>query len=43
MSWHELISDIAIIPAWECYLAGFITAALLCFGLWLWERRRRRK
>lgn len=40
MSWHELFSDIAIIPAGECFLAGFLAASLLCFGLWLWERKR---
>ena len=39
MNWHELIGDIAIIPAWECFLAGFAAASVLWFGLWLWERR----
>ena len=37
----EWLSDIAIIPAWESFLAGFIAASLLWFGFWLWERRNR--
>lgn len=29
MSWHELISDLAIIPAWECFLAGVIVGMIV--------------
>ena len=37
----EWLSDLTIIPAWECFLVGFFTASLLWFGVWLWEERRR--
>ncbi len=37
----EWLSDIAIIPAFECFTAGFIAATLLWFGMWLWEERHK--
>lgn len=41
MTWHELISDIAIIPAWECYIFGFLTASAIWFLVWLNEWRKK--
>lgn len=41
MSLHELISDLAIIPAFELYAAGMITAFLLCALLMYWDENRK--
>lgn len=37
MYWHELIRELEIIPAWECFLAGVLagmalTLAILAFS-----------
>lgn len=29
MTWHELLSDIAIIPAWECFLFGVLIGMVI--------------
>lgn len=29
LTWHELLSDIAIIPAWECFLTGVLVGMAL--------------
>lgn len=34
----EWLSDLAIIPAWECYLAGVLTGMLLTLAVVAWAR-----
>lgn len=29
MYWHELIQELEIIPAWECFLAGVMLGVVL--------------
>ncbi len=39
MYWHELIRELEIIPAWECFLVGMLvgmlmTLAIIGVGTW---------
>jgi hypothetical protein len=36
----EWLSDLAIIPAWECFLAGVLVGGLIVGGIWFMENRR---
>lgn len=38
----EWLSDLAIIPAWECFLAGVFVGALIVSLMWLAENRRKK-
>ena len=42
MSWHEIMSDIAIIPAWEIFIVGFLCATVLWACVWAWENGRQK-
>ena len=33
----EWVSDLAVIPAWECVLAGFIAGALVVGLMWFFS------
>lgn len=37
----EWLSDLAVIPAWECYLAGVLTGMLLALAVVAWARWRK--
>ena len=36
----EWLSDLAIIPAWECFLAGVLVGGLIVGVIWLTDARR---
>lgn len=33
MYWHELIRELEIIPAWECFLAGVMLGMVLTLAI----------
>lgn len=39
----EWLSDLAIIPAWECFLAGVLAGCLIFGGIWLADHMGRGK
>lgn len=34
----EWLSDLAIIPAWECFLAGVLVGILIALAVVVWAR-----
>ena len=39
----EWLSDLAIIPAWECFLVGVLVGGAIVGGMWWADNRRNRK
>ena len=34
----EWFSDLAVIPAWECFLVGFLAGALIVGVMWFFSK-----
>lgn len=37
---YEWLSDLAIIPAWECFLAGVMIGMLVALAVFFFSRRK---
>lgn len=37
---YEWLSDLAIIPAWECFLAGVMIGMLVTLAVFFFSRRK---
>jgi hypothetical protein len=39
---HEWISELAIIPAWECFLAGVLVGMLVAVAIIIFAKERKK-